>query len=147
MPDQTKISNQNLDSEQEQLPKKVLFFPITVKMLLAILLFAGIGTIIIGGGYIIREYYENATSWKTTEPVVRDKGIACNIDSDCYEYSPCGMGISCLNKMEYEMSIKRDISCPHVEIMPWQHYRYNKEKCTCSGGICIKVFSKERYCK
>ncbi|MCK5061148.1 hypothetical protein KAR28_01200 [Candidatus Parcubacteria bacterium] len=154
---QNQAQNLNQDSDldqeqnknQEQPPKKEPFLLMAIKTPVIVLIFVVFGAVIVGGGYLIKECYKNATSWKTTDPVVRDKWIACNVDSDCYEYSPCNMGFSCLNKTGYEISIKDhvNVSCPQVEIMPWQSYRYNKEKCACSEGNCVKVFFKERYCK
>lgn len=70
----------------------------------------------------------------------------CEVDSDCREFSPCGMGISCWNQRGYEKEYNSDYSCPHVEIMPWQIYRYNRNKCICSNNKCTKVYSKEKYC-
>jgi hypothetical protein len=134
--------------------KKESLSLITVKTLLAVVIFTGIGTIIIGGGYLIGDYYKGGVDNRTVKPVDWDKWIIyewiiCDEDSDCYEYNPCGMGISCFNKTGYEISLRNhtDISCPQVEIMPWQSYRYNKEKCACSKGNCVKIFSKEKYCK
>ncbi len=45
--------------------KKESLSVMTVKTFLTVLLFAGIGTIIIGGGYIILEYYKDGMSDKT----------------------------------------------------------------------------------
>jgi len=72
----------------------------------------------------------------------------CKLDSDCYEYSPCGMGISCWNEKGYEKEQENDVyrSCPAVQIMPWQSYRYNKEVCACLNNTCTNIFSKEKYC-
>ena len=49
--------------------KKESLSVMTVKTLLAVLLFAGIGTIIIGGGYIVGEYSKNTENKITTKPV------------------------------------------------------------------------------
>jgi len=49
--------------------KKENLSVMTVKILLAVLLFAGIGTIIFGGGYIIWEYSKNTENKITTKPV------------------------------------------------------------------------------
>ncbi|MCK5123358.1 MAG: hypothetical protein KAQ87_04415 [Candidatus Pacebacteria bacterium] len=49
--------------------KKESLSAVFVKTLLAVLLFAGIGTIIIGGGYIIWEYGKNKAENKIAEPV------------------------------------------------------------------------------
>jgi len=60
MSNQTQNLNQNSDSDQNQDENQPLrkepFSLMTVKTLLAVLLFAGIGTIIFGGGYIIMRY-------------------------------------------------------------------------------------------
>ena len=47
----------------------------TVKTLLAILLFAGVGTIIFGGGYIIGEYSKNRINNQTIEQVNNIEGL------------------------------------------------------------------------
>jgi len=49
--------------------KKESLSIMTVKTLLAVLLFAGMGTIIIGGGYIIWEYSKNKASNQIVKPV------------------------------------------------------------------------------
>ncbi|MCK5085801.1 hypothetical protein KAK05_03755, partial [Candidatus Parcubacteria bacterium] len=68
MPNKTKNLNQNSNQRKNQKRsfKKEPFSLMTVKTLLAILLFTGMGVIIIGGGYIIGEYYKN----KITKPAV-----------------------------------------------------------------------------
>ena len=68
---QNKTQNLNQDSgqNQKQLPKKESLSPVTVKTLLAVIIFAGMGTIIIGGGCIVWEYSKNKTSNKIVKPV------------------------------------------------------------------------------
>jgi len=72
MPNKTENTNQN---ENQPLKKEPLFFMI-IKTLLAVLLFAGIGTIIIGGGYIIGEYGKNRTSNKTVKPINQEENLS-----------------------------------------------------------------------
>ena len=49
--------------------KKESLSVMTVKTLLAVVIFAGVGTIIIGGGYIIGEYSKNKQNNKITKPI------------------------------------------------------------------------------
>ena len=60
MSNQTQNLNQSLgqNKNQKRSSEKEPFSLMTVKTLLAILLFMGMGVIIIGGGYIIGEYYK-----------------------------------------------------------------------------------------
>ena len=49
--------------------KKEILSIMTVKILLAVIIFAGMGTIIVGGGYIIGEYSKSETENKILKPV------------------------------------------------------------------------------
>ncbi|MCK5084359.1 MAG: hypothetical protein KAQ64_01780 [Candidatus Pacebacteria bacterium] len=63
---------------------------ITVKTFLAVIIFAGMGTIIVGGGYIIGEHYKFGVGNKTTKPTGQETenyydilGKKCNGDGCC----------------------------------------------------------------
>jgi len=62
--------------------KKESLSIIFVKTLLAVLLFAGIGTIIIGGGYLVREYSKNGVSNKIPSHPIQKEISAIEISAD-----------------------------------------------------------------
>ena len=62
--------------------KKESLSIMTVKTLLSVVIFAGMGTIIIGGGYIVGEYSKMQNSNKIIKELP-DKWKVCNQDSDC----------------------------------------------------------------
>ncbi len=109
----------------------------TVKTLLAVIIFAGIGTIIIGGAYLIGK--QSIISLPSS-----DKS-ECKIDSDCaFTYTgsrvcaPCDTSredYKCLNWEEIEKMGERKIF-HHVVCKPCQEPQHN---CTCSNGKCSKV--------
>ncbi len=76
--------------------KKESLSVMTVKTLLAVLLFAGIGTIIIGGGYIIGEYSKNGTANQITKPANQE------VENyyDALE-KKCDGDSCCLSSLEY----------------------------------------------
>ena len=88
--------------------KKESLSIMTVKTLLAVIIFAGMGTIIIGGAYIIGEYSKNSNNqsinnnkiWNPTNECLSSNSKSCNrdcqVDSDC-KYT-CGCGA--INKNE-----------------------------------------------
>ena len=55
------------------MPKEPLSI-ITVKTLLAVIIFTGIGTIIVGGGWLIGEHYKNKANDKIVKPVDQEMG-------------------------------------------------------------------------
>ena len=69
--------------------KKEPLSVMTVKTLLTVLLFAGIGTIIIGGGYLIWEHYETPNN-KIIEIIKENQKekltTDCKMDLDCINY-------------------------------------------------------------
>ena len=85
MSNKTQNLNQNSRSNknQKRSSKKEPFSLMTVKTLLAILLFTGMAVIIIGGGYIIVRYTiisPDKTDLPIVNPVIETQ---CDIDSDC----------------------------------------------------------------
>ena len=105
---------------------------ITVKTLLAVLLFAGMGTIIIGGGYIIGEYGKisnNQTNnkiwnsiYKCSEEYPEFCDRSCNIDSDCYP--TCTYNVGCLRSGESQVGA----SAIRCEVAPFS--------CKCEDNTC-----------
>ena len=86
----------------------------TVKTLLAVLLFAGVGTIIIGGGYIIGEYSKNKTDNQITKPVNQEENYYDVLEKKC------GGDSCCLDILEF---------------MQEYNYKETDEKGNCPGGF------------
>ena len=96
----------------------------TVRTLLAVLLFAGMGIIIFGGGCIIWEYSKNKVENEITRPVEQnvksnDFYLKCDLDDDCvtthYHINDCCLGCSIfsINKQGLELQKKwREKKCP-----------------------------------
>ena len=73
----------NKTQNQNQPPKKECYSLMAVKILLAVLIFTALGTIIIGGGYIIVRYAiisSNNTDLPIIDPIIETQ---CEIDFDC----------------------------------------------------------------
>ena len=144
MPNQTQNLNQDSRQNKNQPPKKEFFSSIADKTLLAILLFAGIGAIIISGGCIIAKYAiipPSNIALPIVDPVIE---IQCEIDSDCnlvfaqlhVSYDSPEEYYKCLNisksKAE-EMYRKRKLiggSFPDS---------FDEYVCICNNGKCEKV--------
>ncbi len=107
--------------------KKETLSVMTVKIFLTVLLFAGIGTIIFGGGYIIWEYSKTQNNKNVTKEPLNEWRI-CNQDSDCMETQAdcCG----CSNGGE-QIGINRKY------LKSWEDAL--KDKCQDIG--CITLFS------
>ena len=68
--------------------KKESLSVITIKTLLAVVIFTGIGTIIIGGGYLIGDYYKNKSGDQSIKRVVQEVTITTDkIEYDLKEYT------------------------------------------------------------
>ena len=138
---------------KNQLPKKERLSLMTVKTLLVILLFTGMGVIIIGGGYIIVKYTitsPNKIDLPIIDPIIETQ---CEIDSECelvYTGSniclPCDTSIEeyeCLPSEEakkieeerFKKMVDKKIFCEQCLEKP-QH------TCKCVNVKCEKV--KER---
>ena len=134
MLNKTQNLNQNSgqNKNQKRSSKKEPFSLMTVKTLLAILLFTGMGVIIIGGGYIIGEYYKisnnqtNNKIWnsihKCSEEHPESCDRSCNIDSDCIP--SCTYNMGCIRSGEGQVGANA-IRC---EIAPFS--------CKCENNKC-----------
>ena len=99
--------------------KKESLSVMTVKTLLAVVIFTGIGTIIIGGGYIIGEYSKNRANNKITEPVDQE------IENCAKEGESVGSCVGCKK------------CCQGLQ--PMDYLKYNSEcvdSPTPGGGVC-----------
>ncbi|MCK5332251.1 hypothetical protein KAJ41_00105 [Candidatus Parcubacteria bacterium] len=73
----------------------------------------------------------------------------CEVNSDCYKYSPCGKVFTCLSKSDYDKAMKNKpyVMCTQEIVNPWRQYKHNKEECSCSKNSCTNVYSNERHCQ
>ena len=76
--------------------KKESLSVMTVKILLAVLLFAGVGTIIVGGGYLIGEYYKTQNNNKIIKPITSEI-IDFKVQgySQTFSYESASMAMDC----------------------------------------------------
>ena len=112
--------------------KKESLSIIIVKTLLAVIILVGMGTIIIGGVYIIGEYYKisnnqtNNQSWnsiyKCSEEHPEFCDRSCEIDRDCYP--SCTYSMGCLRSGEGQVGASA-IKC---EVAPFS--------CKCENNKC-----------
>ncbi|MCK4744822.1 hypothetical protein KAS41_02060 [Candidatus Parcubacteria bacterium] len=146
----------NLDSEQNQNKnqslKKESCSLMTIKILLVALIFIALGTIIIGGGYLIARYAiipPSNTDFPIVNPIVETQ---CKIDSDC-EFVYVGSDIcppcdtlseeyQCLNESEkikiWEEQIERDKFKP-ITACSSCAVEFDRYTCKCANGKCEKV--------
>ncbi len=111
--------------------KKESLSIIAVKMLLAVLLFAGIGTIIIGGGYIIGEYSKNRIENKITKPVDQEmKNYYDVLEKKCDD-SCCLSSLKTMRANNYKEADK-DGRCP-------EGFYMNMMKCITSYQWCVLI--------
>jgi len=111
--------------------KKESLSIIFVKTLLAVLLFAGIGTIIIGGGYIIGEYYKNEGNNQIVKPVDQEKNYYNVLEKKCDNDKCC---LASLKRMRANNHKKADENgnCPEGFFM-------NGLKCKTSYQWCEPI--------
>ena len=100
-----------------------------IKILLAILLFTGMGTIIVGGGYIIGGYYKNIISNQVIKPIKEVKWESCVENSDCEaRFSHCNCQYHCVDKnMETDDCT---VECDEIPIII--------PRCVCENNKCVK---------
>ncbi len=122
--------NQNLEQikNQKQSSKKEPFSLIIVKTFLAILLFTGMGVIVIGGVYIIGGHYKISHNQPTGNISFEVKGLDhCEKDDDCIAYfSNCYCQYRCINKDARMKDCSK--KCPA---------RGAASECVCENNKCV----------
>ena len=121
---QNKTQNQN----ENQSSKKEPFSLMTIKTLLAIFLFVGIGTIIIGGGYIVGEYYKNKTANQIAKPVEKAENYYDVLEKKCGNDSCCLSSLDLMRQGNYKEADKNG-NCP-------DGFEMNMQKCETSYQWC-----------
>lgn len=121
--------------------KKEALSIIIIKTILAVIIFAGMGTIIVGGGWLIGKQGEISLPYYQPS----DKS-ECKIDSDCQltytGYSPClpcdtlHGDYECLTQEEIKRIRKRKTFDIAVACKPCQEPQHI---CKCENGKCEKV--------
>ena len=92
--------------------KKESLSVMTVKTLLAVVIFAGVGTIIIGGGYIIGEYSKNGTANQITKPVNQETENYYDVlEKKCDDGKCCLRSLKIMKENNYK-EIDQDGNCP-----------------------------------
>ena len=112
--------------------KKESLSVIVIKTLLAVLLFAGIGTIIIGGGYIIGEYSKNKAGNEITKPVDQEtKNYYDVLEKKCDGDSCCVSSLKTMRANNYKEADK-DGRC-------LEGFYMNMMKCITSYRWCVPI--------
>ena len=112
--------------------KKESLSVIFVKTLLAVLLFAGMGTIIIGGGYIIGEYNKNKIGNEIAKPVdQKTKNYYDVLEKKCDGDGCCVSSLKTMRENNYKEADK-DGRCP-------EGFYMNMMKCITSYQWCVPV--------
>ena len=113
MHNKTQNLNQNSgqNKNQEQSLKKEPFSLITVKMLLVVLLFAGIGVIIICGVCLIGKYYKDKASNKIAEPINQEvENYYDLLEKKCAGYRCCLRSLKIMKENNYK-EVNQNGSC------------------------------------
>ncbi len=98
----SKVESLKLIIKNKKMKKESLSI-MTVKTLLAVIIFAGIGTIIIGGGYIIGEYSKNTENKITTKPVNQEtENYYDLLEKKCESDSCCLDAIEFMQENNYK---------------------------------------------
>lgn len=85
---------------------------IIVKTLLAVIIFVGLGTIIIGGGYLIGKDYKNETNNKITEPINQEmEDYYDALEKRCAIDSCCLASLKIMRENNYR-EVDKDGKCP-----------------------------------
>jgi len=85
----------------------------TVKILLAVIIFTGMGTIIVGGGYIIGEYSKNKASNQIVKPVNQETENYYNLlEKKCNGNNCCLSSFKTMRDNNYKEAGK-DYKCPN----------------------------------
>ncbi len=92
--------------------KKESLSIMTVKTLLAVIIFAGMGTIIIGGGYIIWEYGKNGTANQITKPADQEtENYYDALEKKCDDGKCCLRSLKIMKENNYK-EIDQNGKCP-----------------------------------
>ena len=102
----------------------------TVKTLLAILLFTGMGTIIIGGGYIISKHYKNTTN---NQPILLSENISLVTDKTEYQTGE-EVKLTIENNLDEEIEFYVVVA-EKFNNNKWEEIRFDIE-CL---GLCMKI--------
>ncbi|MCK5123357.1 MAG: hypothetical protein KAQ87_04405 [Candidatus Pacebacteria bacterium] len=103
----------------------------TVKTLLAVLLFAGMGTIIIGGGYIIGEYGKNRINNQITKPVNQEENYYDVLEKKCDGDGCCLASLKVMRENNYKEADKNG-NCP-------EGFNRNMMRCIISYQWCEPI--------
>ena len=95
-------------SKQKQ--KEPLFLMI-VKITLAIAVFTGLGTIIIGGGVVIMKYYNSEVNDRTAKPVNQSQNYYDVLEKKCNNDSCCLASLKYMKENNYKKADKNG-KCP-----------------------------------
>lgn len=118
----------------------------TVKILLAVIIFTGMGTIIVGGGYLIMSVPK--TDLPITNPIIETQ---CEVDSDClmafvpaYDYICPSCDISseeyqCLTMSEIKKLKNRGEQKDESVLCSPCPLEFDRYVCECKNGKCEKV--------
>ncbi|MCK5475169.1 MAG: hypothetical protein KAI71_01120 [Candidatus Pacebacteria bacterium] len=121
---------QNPNQSKNQFFKKEPFFLMTIKTLLAILIFTALLTIIIGGGYIIWEYSKTSSN---NQPVLFEKQVVLIIDKTEYQIGE-KVKLTVKNNLDDEIEFYT-VAVEKFNNKEWQQIRFDIE-CL---GLCTKI--------
>ncbi|MCK5466522.1 hypothetical protein KAI56_03445 [Candidatus Parcubacteria bacterium] len=112
--------------------KKESLSIMTVKILLAVVIFAGIGVIIIGGGYIVWEYSKCATNNQITKPINQETENYYDIlEKKCAGDNCCISSLKTMRENNYKEADESG-KCPEGFFM-------NMMKCITSYRWCVPI--------
>jgi len=104
---------------------------VIIKILLAILLFTGMGTIIIGGGYIIGEYYKNITSNQVIKPIDQEENYYDVLEKKCNNDGCCLASLKAMRENNYKEADENG-KCP-------DNFNGSMMRCTTSLKWCEPI--------
>jgi len=118
---------------------------IFIKTLLAVLLFAGIGTIIVGGGYIIGEYSKNAENNQIIKPVNQEENYYDVLEKKCDNDSCCLSSLKTMRANNYKRAEKNG-NCPEGFFMNGLKCKTSYQWCEPMEDVGIGIDQKF-YCE
>ena len=118
--------------------KKEPLSTMTVKILLAVIIFVGMGTIIVGGGYIIGEYSKNKVSNQTVKPVNQETENYYNLlEKKCNGDNCCLSSLKTMRANNYKEADKNG-NCPEGFFMNMMKCITSYQWCEPIGEKCVK---------